>query len=188
MTRLRTVATLVLFGGLGGLTALTLLNSWMPMAQAAEPPAAVVASIHTVVDGRNRILQIDRRPDLQFRSLVGINGQSVDMLIDTGANVTVLTMQDAHRIGAHALKDGSHVQVMGLTRDKVRFRSIGNHSLTLGPIVLEDVPVVIDETGELTSSILGQNAFCNLARMTIEKNRLEIVHDAPAASACHLTA
>jgi aspartyl protease family protein len=181
MSKFRTVGSIVVSGGFGGLAAVVCLMLLLPGATPASPSAPVARAF---VDGNLRKVQIERGKDLSFKAPVSINGQAIDMLFDTGANVTVLSRADALRAGIRADEIDSHLEVRGINNVRSRLRRIGSKTIVVGSITIEGVPITVDDSGELAGSILGQDAFCNLARITIERNELELMHDAPVATGC----
>ncbi|QAY80496.1 hypothetical protein ETR14_27130 (plasmid) [Sphingosinicella sp. BN140058] len=168
----------MLASGIGGLAAVASLPYVTAAAASAYEPRSHIAD-----DGRIRRLQVFRTKALTYEVPAAINGHSLDMLVDTGANITVLTRSDAAAAGL--LDDvAGHRAVIGITREVVQIARAGQHRIDLGPISIEAVPVAIDQSGELNMSILGQDAFCGLRRITIEQGKLELMHDGPTATGC----
>lgn len=184
MLRFKTVASIILCGGFGAMTAIVAFGSFLPKASAAQYDPDMPAVMTVRSDGIQRTVTLPRTEDLQYRASAVIDQTPINMLVDTGANLTILTRRDALRMGlSHTDKIG-HVEATGLTAEKLNFRRIGNRTIRMGAIAITDVPVVVDDSGQLAQSILGQNAFCNIAQITIAKRQLEIMHDAPTAPAC----
>jgi clan AA aspartic protease (TIGR02281 family) len=179
MSKFRTVSAIVISGGIGGLAAVLSLHFILP------PPAPQPVPVaRAFVDGDLRKVQIQRDRDLSFKIPVSINGKTVQMLVDTGANVTVLTRSDANGTGIMREEGDGHLDVRGINKSVSRLRRVGLKTVQLGPISIESVPIAVDDSGELAMSILGQDAFCNLRRITIENNELELMHDSDIATGC----
>lgn len=106
------------------------------------------------------------------------------MLVDTGANITVLSRDDAMIAGLYRAEATGHIDAVGINNQLARYRRVGERTVQIGPISLVSVPIAIDESGELGTSILGQDAFCNLRRITIENNELELLHDSDISIGC----
>lgn len=136
------------------------------------------------IDGKEHILRVGRSSDLSFHVEMVVRGKPVLALVDTGANITVLTAEDAARIGVPPNLSVGSTDVKGITRSVRQFRNIGRMPISLGPIVAWDVPVSVDDSGELQNSILGQDAFCGIRTITIEKNMISFIHDSPIAMGC----
>lgn len=136
------------------------------------------------VDGSIRMLSVARSSDLSFHIDMLIKGKKVRALVDTGANITVLTATDAARIGIPPGLSVGSTDVKGITRSVRQFRNIGRMPIGLGPIMAWDVPVSVDDSGELQNSILGQDAFCGIKSIRIELNTISFIHDSPIAMGC----
>lgn len=136
------------------------------------------------VDGLTRTLRVGRSSDLSFHVVAGINEKPVMMLVDTGANITVLTPGDALRVGIPPHATGDYTDVTGISKTIRRFRNVGNRTIALGPIKLVDVPISVDDSGEIPNSILGQDAFCNVDKVTIENNAMSFTHHAEGSRGC----
>jgi clan AA aspartic protease (TIGR02281 family) len=136
------------------------------------------------VDGITRTLRVGRSNDLSFHIVARINGKPVRMLVDTGANITVLTPADANRVGIPPIDTGQYTDVTGISKAIRHFRNVGNWQVGLGPIGLVDVPISVDDSGEIPNSILGQDAFCNIDQISIEDNAISFVHHAPLSAGC----
>lgn len=184
MPAARIMTTIMLSGGFGGLAAVLLLTHLKqegPVDQASAAPAPIA---RVVVEGGMHKFRIDRSADLSFRAPASIASQPVNFLIDTGANVTVLTRADAIATGLINAVKYDNIDVSGISRSVHRLHSVGPQTITIGDIAITDLPVAIDESGELPQSILGQDAFCNFSRITIEKNQIELMHEGPTVSGC----
>lgn len=171
-------------GAIVTLFALTGANEIIPSPKRNAKVEVVHPLPVSKVDGLVRTLRVGRSSDLSFHVVAKINDHPVRMLVDTGANITVLTPQDARRVGIPATSGGEYTDVMGISKTIKRFRNVGNQMLELGPIRLVDVPVSVDDSGEIPNSILGQDAFCNLDRIAIENNAISFVHNSPYSLGC----
>ena len=174
-------------GAVGGIIAIFTLTGANRLAGDQRiAKAEVVRPVPTArVDGEERTVTVARSSDLSYHLLGSINGRDVPMLVDTGANITVLTPADAMRIGVRPSREiDDYTAVTGITREVRRFRNAGRVTIRLGPITLVDVPVSIDADGQLQQSILGQDALCNVRTMRIENATLSFVHDSPYAVGC----
>lgn len=180
-------------GAVGGIVALVSLGVMKPAITInARPPKSVSAAIvHPKpierVDGVIRTLRVARSSDLSFHLIARINDKPLQMLVDTGANITVLTRRDADRLGLPTGDSGDRIDVTGINKMVSSYRKIGKWPIGLGPIALAGVPIAIDDSNELRSSILGQDAFCNIERITIQRDAIEFRHDAPTADGCSVT-
>jgi clan AA aspartic protease (TIGR02281 family) len=181
------IATIVIAGALGSLLTFGSLAALRPAilkpavqrAQGYSPPQPVGK-----VDGIYRSLRVRRGDDLSFHLIASINKVSVRMLVDTGANITVLSRDDAARAGLPSGDSSGHIDVVGINSTVSKFRRAGTYSIGLGPIGLVSVPVAVDDSGELKNSILGQDAICGIDRVTIQSDELEFLNTRPIAQGC----
>lgn len=177
---------IVLSGAAGGIVTVFTLGMLYPMAHPPIPAQAQIVRPHPVshVDGKIRTLRVGRSSDLSFHIVAGINKKAIPMLVDTGANITVLTRHDADLAGIPSGDTGRRVDVTGINRLVSHYREVGEWPINLGPIGLVSVPIAVDDSGQLQSSILGQNAFCNIDMITIQNNALQFTHGSTIAEGC----
>lgn len=171
-------------GAIVAIFALTGANQMIPSPLRSAKAEVIHPLPISKVDGIVRTLRVGRSSDLSFHVIAKINDQPVRMLVDTGANITVLTPGDAARVGIVPTANADYTDVTGISRVVRRFRNVGNQMIGLGPIRLVDVPVSVDDSNEIPNSILGQDAFCNLDKVTIEDNAISFVHNAPYSLGC----
>lgn len=181
------IATIVIAGAIGSLMTFGGLAALRPsLLKPAEPRAHVYSHPVPVgkVDGLYRSLRVRRGDDLSFHLIARINHIAVRMLVDTGANITVLTREDAARVGIPSGGGAGHIDVVGINSTMSRFRRAGVYSMGLGPIGLVSVPIAVDDSGELKNSILGQDAICGIDRVTIQSDEIEFLHTRQIAQGC----
>lgn len=185
----RRIATIVIAGGVGSLLTMGALVTLRPAILKPHVEGARVFSEPQPVgkiDGLIRSLRVKRGDDLSFRLIGRINHIPVRMLVDTGANLTVLTRDDAARAGipTSAGDKGNRIEVVGINSTTSQFRRAGIYSMGLGPIGLVSVPIAVDDSGQLKNSILGQDAICGIDRVTIQSDVIEFLHTKQIASGC----
>jgi len=107
----------------------------------------------------------------QYNAVVEIEGQPIQMLVDTGATVVALRFEDAMRLGVRPLPADFTVplatangQVMG-ARTLLREVRVEN-------IRVSDVQAVVLPQGALGKSLLGMSFLGKLARFEIAAGRL----------------
>lgn len=185
----RRIATIVIAGGVGSLMTMGGLVLLRPAILKPHVEGARVFSEPQPVgkiDGLVRSLRVKRGDDLSFRLIARINHVPVRMLVDTGANLTVLTRDDAARAGIpmSAGVKGDQIEVVGINNTTSQFRRAGLFTIGLGPIGLVSVPIAVDDSGELKNSILGQDAICGIDRVTIQSDEIELLHTRQIAQGC----
>lgn len=187
------IAGIVGTGAVGGIVALVGMALISPIATkmaSAEAQAQSPRKIDVVrpkpysnISGEMRTLRVDRSSDLSFHLIAQINHKPVQMLVDTGANITVLTKKDAERLGIPNVRKG-HIAVTGINQNVSKYRMAGRWPITIGPIGLDNVNLAVDDDNQLANSILGQDAYCNIDRITIADNAIEFAHQGPVAPGC----
>jgi aspartyl protease family protein len=117
------------------------------------PPGDVVA-----VDGPQgeRSVRIRRRGDGHFIAKAQINGQTVPMLVDTGATSIVLKPADARAAGIDIDRLSFTVPVQ--TANGPAFAAaVRLRQIALGSIVVEGLDALVARPGVLQESLLGMN-------------------------------
>lgn len=113
-----------------------------------------------------RELVIAATPSGAFIVVGAVNGERVRFVVDTGATETVLSPQDARRIGL----DLSILQFdqAAETANGADYRS---ESLSVGPILFEDVQIVVNQA-PLSTSLLGMSFLRRLESFEVRGDRL----------------
>ena len=134
-------------------------------------PAGGVAREQSSQPPRNRpALRIAQEPDGLFRLTLPLGGAAVRFVIDTGANVVVLTPRDAARIGVRPLAtQGRRLRTATGDSAMVETRIEG---LTIAGRRLAPVRAVIAPGA--SASLLGQNVLGQIESVTLRGDRLEL--------------
>lgn len=138
-----------------------------PVLQELDPSRVVEV---TSADGTVE-LAIARGRDGHFHVDAEADGTPVRFLVDTGASTTVLTLNDAARIGidVDALRFNRPVQTANGTAFFAR-AVISN--LDVGPFRLASVDVGIMPAGSLNTNLLGMNTIDRFSGWRVEGNRM----------------
>ena len=116
---------------------------------------------------------LEKQRDGHFHATVLINGAPIDMLVDTGATLTVLTPQDATRVGF----DMDRLQFSGQARTAngiVATAPIRLDRVALGPFEERNVRAAVNR-GNLDKSLLGMEFFNRFGRLEITRDQLIIM-------------
>lgn len=108
-----------------------------------------------------------------FQADVTINGQTVPMLIDTGASMIALTPRDAERVGLMPENLSYSMSVM-TANGRARAASAELGSVSIGPIIRHDVPTMVAEQGKLDQSLLGMSFLGTLGSMQFQTDELKL--------------
>ncbi len=126
-----------------------------PASVAVAPPPAAVATDAAIDPGPGyRAASIAADAGGQYRARALIEGQDVDVMIDTGATVVALTSETAARLGV-AL-DPSRPRWKMNTANGVAFANpVTLRSVSLGAIYMDDVQAVVMPPGAASINLLG---------------------------------
>lgn len=122
------------------------------------------------MDGRAAVM-IERLGNGHFQVRAQINDVFVPMLIDTGATSTVLTFEDARRVGYDPDTLVFNIPTMTANGQASAARVIADE-IRVGDIVRTTMPVMVAQSGRLEQSLLGMNFIGTLAGFDMRGERL----------------
>ena len=121
-------------------------------ASAPSAPAQTVAEAEPASNYREATIAADRGG--QYRTKVLIEGQDVDVMVDTGATVVALSAETAARLGVSI--DTSQPRWRMTTANGVVFaKPVMLKAVSLGSIYMPDVQAVVMPPGASNSNLLG---------------------------------
>jgi aspartyl protease family protein len=135
---------------------------WLRVRSGILPEEALTTGPHEAV--------LSRSADGHFYVVGDANGTRIRFLIDTGASDTVLSPADAKRIGIDTAS-------LDFSRPYETANGVGLgaattlSSLTIGPIVIDDMPVSVNQA-DMTASLLGMSFLRRLSSFEIRGDRL----------------
>jgi aspartyl protease family protein len=133
-----------------------------------------------VATGAHEVV-VPRDADGSFVVVGQVNGQRVRFLVDTGASETVLSPDDARRIGVDV--DRLRFVAAGETANGVGYGApYVAPRLAVGPIAFQDFRVLVNKT-PMSSSLLGMSFLDRLAAFQVEGDKLILKWREPAANA-----
>ena len=143
--------------GLGGRAA-----PGAPSAAVVAPAPAALATVEPAPTYRATSIAADAGGQYRARAL--IEGQGVDVMIDTGATVVALTSETAARLGV-AL-DPSRPRWRMNTANGVALASpVTLRSVSLGAIYMNDVQAVVMPPGASSVNLLGASFLKRLVKV-----------------------
>lgn len=122
------------------------------------------------VEGRAAVM-IDRSANGHFEARVLMNDVPVRTVVDTGASLTVLTFEDAERVGLDVERLAFNTPVM-TANGRANAARGSVDTLVLGDIERRNVPVMVTEAGRLGQSLLGMQFFGSLSSFEMRGSRL----------------
>jgi aspartyl protease family protein len=133
-----------------------------PKPTVAAPVAPAAAEAGAEIDSGFRQASIAADAAGQYRASARIEGQEVDVLVDTGASVVAITAETAERLGVVA--DPYAPKWRMNTANGVTVASpVMLRSVSLGSIEMTDVQAVIMPPGASASNLLGASFLKRLA-------------------------
>ena len=137
---------------------------------------AYLASSKAITDGTFNLspsgISIERAKDGLFHVTAFVNGQPVDMAIDTGATRTVITQTDATRVGLSS-PTGTYSNMETLN-GQVRLSRMMIDSFSVGDREIEGLEVVLGPQS-LKQSIVGLDAISRSSPLLVDGDRLTLL-------------
>ncbi len=128
----------------------------------------------SLVPGRvieeGQAIWVQRAEDGQFWLLGEVNGTEVRFLVDTGASVVVLTMEDAERAGIF-VGPADFTGFAQTANGTIAVAPVRIGALVVGSITEVDVPGIVNR-GELGASLLGMSFLSRLSGFEVRGDRL----------------
>lgn len=121
-------------------------------------------------EGRAAVM-VERMANGHFETRVEIDGTLVDVMIDTGATGTVLTAEDARRVGFEPGDLVFDVPVM-TANGRANAARVTVDEIRIGDIARRDMSLLVAESGRLERSLLGMNFIGSLSGFDMRGERL----------------
>ena len=91
-----------------------------------------------------------------FETAADINGNEIDVMVDTGATLVALTYEDAERAGLH-LKSSDFTQGVRTANGTGKVAPVTLSSISIGDITVRNVKGAVAEPGKLHKTLLGMS-------------------------------
>lgn len=108
-----------------------------------------------------------------FEADVAVNGQTIEMLVDTGASMVALSHEDAERIGIDLSRLSYSMTVM-TANGRGRAAPVTLDQVAIGPIVRNNVAASVAEDGRLDQSLLGMSFLETLGSLQMQTDELRM--------------
>src|SRR5262245_654392 len=99
-----------------------------------------------------------------YRAQAEINGRQVDVLVDSGASLVVLSHEDAKRVGLR-LGAEDYWQRVNTANGATRVAPVLLDRMSIGDVSLRHVEAAVSEPGKLGQSLLGMTFLGRLQRV-----------------------
>ncbi len=130
------------------------------------------AVVVTTSEGGQEVI-LHKRSNGHFEARVKINGQPIDMLIDTGASTIALSQEDAERVGIIP-ENLTYSRTVLTANGRARAAPVELGSVAIGPIRRRDVEASVAEAGKLDQSLLGMSFLETLGSMQMQTDELRL--------------
>lgn len=108
-----------------------------------------------------------------FEADVAVNGQTIQMLVDTGASMVALSHADAERIGI--IPENLEYSMTVMTANgRTRAAPVTLDRVSIGPITRTGVAASVAEDGKLDQSLLGMTFLETLGSMQMQTDELRL--------------
>lgn len=131
----------------------------------------VPGSPMSALDGDGRAtVTLDKLTNGHFGARMQVNGQTIDVMVDTGATTTVLTVADARRAGFD-LESLSFTVPVSTANGIAHAARVTAASVQLGTIERKNLPMLVADKG-LAQSLLGMNFIGSLSGFDVRGDRM----------------
>jgi aspartyl protease family protein len=110
-----------------------------------------------------------------FETAAEVNGNEIDVMVDTGATLVALTYEDAERAGLY-LKSSDFTQGVRTANGTAKVAPVTLSSITIGDITVRNVKGAVAEPGKLHKTLLGMSFLGRLSRVEMRSNSL-VLHE-----------
>jgi aspartyl protease family protein len=118
------------------------------------PPGQLV-STETNEEGETSV-RVRRRLDGHFAVRASVNGQSMTLMVDTGASSVVLRPADAERAGID-LSKLSYTVAVDTANGTTYAAAVRLRSLAVGPLLVPNVEALVAKPGTVKENLLGMS-------------------------------
>lgn len=161
--RTSAIATIMIVAFLGYGQRTEIMLQFSDMMARVAPTAAVATPLGTA--------DVPRHWDGHFRADAVINGTKIDMLVDTGASLVLLTYQDAIDAGVNAAALKFNVPIL-TANGRSHVATLKINKITIGGVTVHGVDAAVAEHGQLHASLLGMSFLGEIEEAVIRKDRM----------------
>ncbi len=108
-----------------------------------------------------------------FRARARVNGEGLDMLIDTGASRVSLSFDDARAVGID-IDTLDFVAPVSTANGEVFMAATRLRLVEIGPIAVNDVRAFVAPRGALSTSVIGESFLSRLPGYTVRGDTLTL--------------
>ncbi|KQV81723.1 TIGR02281 family clan AA aspartic protease [Rhizobium sp. Root1220] len=108
-----------------------------------------------------------------YEAYVTVNGQSIAMLVDTGASMVALSSEDAKRVGLIP-ENLDYTMTVMTANGRALAAPVTLAEVAIGPIVRKNVAASVAEDGKLDQSLLGMSFLSTLGSLQMQTDELRL--------------
>ncbi|AJY46412.1 retropepsin-like aspartic protease family protein [Martelella endophytica] len=131
-----------------------------------------MAMTTTTADGQSQVI-LHKRRDGHFAADARIDGDTVHMLVDTGASRVTLTERDAKRAGV-ATNALSYTIMVQTANGTAMAAPVTLDEVSVGGISRRNVPAMVVSQGRLDESLLGMSFLSTLTSVDMRADELRL--------------
>ncbi len=135
-------------------------------------PSGDIVSVETNEEGE-RAVRVRRRLDGHFAVRASVNGQSMTLMVDTGASSVVLKPADAERAGVD-LDKLSYTVAVDTANGMTYAAAVRLRTLAVGPLVVRNVDALVARPGSVKENLLGMSFLRRLRSYEFAKDYLTL--------------
>ena len=135
-------------------------------------PSGDIVSVETGEEGE-RAVRVRRRLDGHFAVRASVNGQSMTLMVDTGASSVVLKPADAERAGVD-LDKLSYTVAVDTANGMTYAAAVRLRTLAVGPLVVRNVDALVAQPGSVKENLLGMSFLRRLRSYEFSKDYLTL--------------
>ncbi len=165
--------------GIWALIALALVTAYLYRDDARDVGLRVAAELMpgspfvlTTANGSDEVV-IRKQRDGHFVVTAELNGNSLPMLVDTGASRIALSYEDAERIGINVQSLSFNQRIL-TANGATMAASTMLRDVAVGPIIRQDVAASVAQRGALAESLLGMNFLSTLSSIRMEPDEMRL--------------
>ncbi len=161
--RVSAVATMMIVAALGYNQRSDIMVKFSEAMYRIAPTAAVATPVGTA--------DVPRHWDGHFRAAANVNGRTIDMLVDTGASLVLLTYEDALLAGVDTGALNFNVPIL-TANGRSHVATLELAKIDIDGVIVEGVEAAVAERGQLHASLLGMSFLGAIEEAVIRKDRL----------------
>ncbi len=161
--RTSAIATVMIVAALGYGQRTDLMIKFSEVMAQTVPTAAVASPVGTA--------DVKRHWDGHFRAAATVNGKPIDMLVDTGASLVLLTHADAAAAGVDLASLNFNVPIL-TANGRSHVATLTLDEINIGGVTVKSVEAAVAEQGQLHASLLGMSFIGEIEEAIIRKDRL----------------